>query len=592
MEITAVVDQAMNLLESGEYARAEKMFASALARDKHFSIRNNLALAQSYQGKHSEALNTLEPVLGLPMPNPVARSLAAQCAWAAGKNAQAQMYIRQAISDYETGMQNIRKLPKPEVWRSYAVFIFRALGCLGDAERICNKLAEQWRKYNLPQEAVWLGGAAQFNLKRYKRAGLMWGKLPSALSANKVVTDFLEQGVVPPFALEYLIPRALASDTDLAAYVGTGTGKMMLLSIILAPDAERKTAALAIDLLVTHGGQWGEQLGRGMLKSPEIHKDRKFEALEALTRAGFIGDGEVVQVWLDGEIRSVQVKIENRPDGQLKTAEKLAKENKYDEAISILENLALDGFQLPVLINLVQCLLHAGRDEDAAKHLQAIKSHCPELAITHFLDALYLFKRKQWAAAEKALARVKGKKGYLDVKDQADNLRMYLSLGKAAQRMTLPEPARMPLDKNLPVAPTLTKGLQNMPVEALRTACRHWQLEGDTRRNAVQKRLEEYLSSPEGILKCWRSLQPREKELLALLLTMGGWARLPVVTRRYGALPDEYHNLNELPASIPARLWILGLIFIGTALIDGRRTKIVTMSVEVRELLSAIPGAV
>lgn len=233
LDIWVAVEKAIGLLENKEYARAESMFAKALARDQHYSIRNNLALAQFYQGKYSDALNTLGPVLGLQIPNPLARSLAAQCAWAGGKTAQAKMYTQQAISDFEFGMQAAGKV-KPKVWRSYAVFVFRALGSLGDAKRIC-KLAEQWRKYKLPEEVIWIYGAANFNLDKFKRAGLIWGKLPSVLSLNKAVADFIEQGVIPPFTLDYVVPQEIGSDADLDAYVASGSGKLMLLSKALAP---------------------------------------------------------------------------------------------------------------------------------------------------------------------------------------------------------------------------------------------------------------------------------------------------------------------------------------------------------------------
>lgn len=589
LDITSAVEKAIGYLENREYARAESMFASALARDQHYSIRNNLALAQFYQGKYSDALKTLEPVLGLKIPNPVARSLAAQCSCAVGKTAQAKMYIQQAISDFDFGMQAAGKL-KPKVWRSYAVFVFRALGSMGDAKRIC-RLAEQWRKYKLPEEAVWIYGAANFNLGKFKRAGLIWGKLPSVLSLHTEVADFMEQGVIPPFVLDYSIPHEPSSDVDFAAYVATGSGKLMLLSFLLAPNAEGEIAELAVHLLIAHGGRWGEQLGRGLLESPVIAKERKYDVLDALVHAGVIADGEVVQVWIDGEIRFIRVREEGDFDEQMQEAHKLAAEGNYNDAAELLKGLTKDGFKPHVYINLVQCLFNAHRDEEAAKYLQELKRHCSDLAITHYLDATYLFKDKQLAAANRALAKVKGKKGYQEIKEQADKLAMIIAMGTAMKEMAYPVERRIPaLEKALPVDPTLGQGMQNLPVEALRTACNHWGLDGGLRRKEVQSRLIGYLSTLEGVKHCWRNLQHRERELLAFLLANGGWARLYAVTRRYGTLPEE-EDFTELPASIPGRLWTLGLIFIGSARINGRRTKIAAVSVEVRKLLAAIPEA-
>jgi len=588
MDIAAAVKQGMSLLESREFARAEKIFSDALARDTHPSIRNNLALAQVNQGKHRDALKTLEPVLGLPMPNPVARSLAAQCVWVAGKTAQAEMYIRQAIRDYEIGMKNIRSSPMPDVWRSYGVFIFRALGRIGDAERICT-LAERWRKYQLPREAVWLSGAAHFNLRRYKRAGVIWGKMPDATSSHKVVADLIDQGVIPPFSVEYAGPQEPKSDTDFGAYVGTGSGKIMLLGLAFGLAPEGEAAEMAIDLLITHGGKWGESFARKLLMSPVVSQERKMGALTALAREGIIADGEGIQVWLDGEIRTVQVNTDTELGDKMEAAEGLAREGKYGEAITILESLTSHGFHASVYIDLIQCLLNSNRDEEAAEPLQVLKNNCPQRAITHYLEAMYFLKRKEIAAAERALARAKGKQGYEVIKESAKRLAMYLAMGRTMKRLASPKSKNSGLDKILPVDPTLVQGFNNLPVEALRTAYGHWQLGGETIRSAIQKRLVQQLKTSESLTECWRSLQPREKELVAFLLAKGGWARLHVVTRKYGNLPEDI-DFSKLPTGSLARLWTLGLVFVGTALIDGRRTKIATVSVEVREMISAILG--
>lgn len=71
----------------------------------------------------------------------------------------------------------------------------------------------------------------------------------------------------------------------------------------------------------------------------------------------------------------------------------------------------------------------------------------------------------------------------------------------------------------------------------------------------------------------------------------GGWSRLNAVTRRFGSLGgDGYYWEEEDPESPLGFLWSRALVMVGKAVIEGRRTKIATIPIELRQPLKEILG--
>ncbi|WP_258359776.1 hypothetical protein [Moorella sulfitireducens (nom. illeg.)] len=71
----------------------------------------------------------------------------------------------------------------------------------------------------------------------------------------------------------------------------------------------------------------------------------------------------------------------------------------------------------------------------------------------------------------------------------------------------------------------------------------------------------------------------------------GGSSRLNAVTRIFGSMQgDGFFWQDEPPASTLGRLWSKALVMVGKADLEGKRVKIATIPVELRQLLKDILG--
>ena len=85
------------------------------------------------------------------------------------------------------------------------------------------------------------------------------------------------------------------------------------------------------------------------------------------------------------------------------------------------------------------------------------------------------------------------------------------------------------------------------------------------------------------------NVKAEEEALLRYLLANDGWARLSVVSRKFGSLQGEgFYWEDEPPGSPLGVLWSIGLVGVGKAHLEKRREKIVAIPVELRQPLSEI----
>jgi tetratricopeptide (TPR) repeat protein len=84
------------------------------------------------------------------------------------------------------------------------------------------------------------------------------------------------------------------------------------------------------------------------------------------------------------------------------------------------------------------------------------------------------------------------------------------------------------------------------------------------------------------------SLQPQERAALALVMKKD-WAKYGELTRRFGTEEDDgWFWDEEPPTSVVGRLRLRGLLFVGTAGIQGRNYKVAVIPIELRPLLHEI----
>lgn len=158
-----------------------------------------------------------------------------------------------------------------------------------------------------------------------------------------------------------------------------------------------------------------------------------------------------------------------------------------------------------------------------------------------------------------------------------------------AQQQLIEELSR----KELPVNPTLSRALRNLPVNWINGTCELLDIEGQPRRPQREKQIIARLTSRDCLVRiCDQCLEMDERELLIYLLKKDGWSRFQSISRIFGGLEGEnYFWPEEGPCTMVGALWSLGLIMVGQTLINGRRTRIATIPVELREVLREILGA-
>ncbi|MBC7083460.1 MAG: tetratricopeptide repeat protein [Firmicutes bacterium] len=93
---------------------------------------------------------------------------------------------------------------------------------------------------------------------------------------------------------------------------------------------------------------------------------------------------------------------------------------------------------------------------------------------------------------------------------------------------------------------------------------------------------------PEGAL---RVLKPNLEADLHIL-DRGGWAKLSALTRRFGSMEGDGFWWEEIPPrSTLGRLRRKALVFVGRAVVEGRRYKVAVIPVELREDLAELLGS-
>lgn len=617
------VSRGHRLIAENDFKGAVKAFSTALEREDVTPIRNNLAMALFQGGEPQRALDVIQPAFSTDeiekAANPFTYALAASIYTTLGQGEAARQHLEKAVRCFEKGLAEFSRsrnqIPRP--FREYTVFIMRAAAGLND-HRLVMDLYRRWESYHVSWENKYLAGVACFNLGRYKQAARFWLSIAREyrlFSGMQLVALLVERGVIPPFTMGYqvyddekldaIIKDCTGDKNKFNRYLQDGYILMASLAFLLMAG-ESPAAGVIAGTLVGETGAWGEKLGLKMLETPDFTPAVKMTAAETLIERGVLKEGEPIPMLIDGEKRLVKIQkapVILVPDQKLDTvvekAFALRDQGQVDAAIELLRDLHRQGkYYFRAMMALANLLRLKDETTEALKIMKTLKEIAPEDPVVLFNYGALMLQMERYDEARAVLEQIDRKGLGKDFLKKLDLLELELKIRESSFTMSeeavafFEERERKQIEaRALPQDAPLPKGLKNMPVNWLDGACSYYGLEPARLRREREKQLAEYLSSRENLAGVAGKLQEDERKLLRYLLQKGGFSRLNAVTRIFGSMQgDGFFWQEDPPASTLGRLWSKALVMVGKANLGGRKVKIATIPVELRQLLKDILG--
>ncbi len=635
-----LVQEGQRLLQEGKFKAAEKTFAAALKLDECAPIRNNMALAAFMAGEPRRALEILEPYINpaggavppapgtldfgaldhgvTPESNPFTHALAARVYCALEQPDRAREQLRQAVRSFEDGLAALRRAGLGQSLNSYleyTVTIMQAAADLND-HRLVFDLYRRWESYHVSWQNKYLAAVACFNMGRHKRAASLWSSIAGVhhlFSAMQQVAFMVERGIIPPFEMGYqqftdaqlekAINDAAENEEGLRRLALEGYFRMMLLAWMVGDGQDEQHLGHIVHTLVYYGEDWGEQFGRRILEHPGFTTGQKMVAAQALIKRGALPEDEPVPIFIDGEMRLVEIKkkpVIAEPDPELDKlvdrAIKLRDSGREDQAEALLNDLYISGTFYPrAMMTLANLWRRKDKLQEALHVMKMLEQLAPENPAVLFNLAGLMLQLKDPRQARQYLDRIDPRTAGEEIRQKIEGLRKSIELSETISstiqdpeylvHLYAEEQRKKIEEKPLPVNPTLARGLKNMPVHWLEGALDVYGIKPARLRRDKEKQLVEFLCRPENLDRVLEKLQPECLELLGYLLQREGWSRLNAVTRKFGKLDGDGFFWNEPgcePQSPLGVLWYLGLVMVGRATINNRNCKIVTIPVELR----------
>ncbi len=615
-----------DLLSKGDFKEAEETFKAALVIYDQISTRNNLALALQKQDKIQEAINILKFSVGAKgstsLANPYSHALFAQLLLASDCNKEARRHVDIAIKKFEKGIP-LQSKQDLTAWLEYTVIIMLTIGELED-HRFIIELYRRWQKYPLLDHARYLAAVAYFNLGRYSSAESLWKMSPYSkmlTEGMRQVALWIDRGDIPPFNLEYeFIPHEeMCKKLEVAAkdeearrlFSQLGQVRMILLASLLRPDLGQKGIhQMTVDTLVVSGGEWGRDLGQRLLESRSMDKSVKFAAAMALFNIGVYKENEPVPMIIDGkevefEINKVMMSFELDQEVReiLPVVKKLKEKGQYKEAVALLENLPQNKRFHPqpliVMANLYRDLKELDKAEEI---LLLLLDVLPKDPVVLFNLVGLSIQKEDLKQGRSYLDQLDLKGLDDDFKQKVEMLRRHIENKEREMKNGLPfwnvedavsayeEAQRNKVEeKTLPRDTSLLRGLKNMPAIWLDGMLDYHDLDCSGKRQEKEKIIADFLCQKANLADTLEILDEEDVELVQFLLSKGGWARLNIVSRKFGSMEGTgFHWNEENPDSPLAFLWSIGLVMVGRTTINERRCKIAVIPVELREHLQSL----
>ncbi len=615
------------LLNKQDFKGAEKTFRAALQLDGHISITNNLALALQKQNKTKKALETLKPHVDADNAaspgNPYSHAFFAQLMMASGSKEEARYHVDVAVKKFEKGL-SLKKHNKAQLslWLEYANIIMITIGRLGDHRRII-ELYQRWKRYSLPDHARHLAAVASFNLGRYRSADTLWKLSPYMGTLTRVmrkVAMLIDRGDIPPFKLDYesisndeFDKKIADAEKDVEAhrlFAQIGQMRMMLLASILDAESTGKDVQMEVETLVVFGGDWGREFGERILASNSFGKTAKLYAASALIQIGVYQESDPIPMIIDGKEEKViisEVIIPHKPDQEarevLAEVAKLKEKGKIQEAIVLLENLTRKKkfYPRPLLVLAdLYCLQNEwGKAEEVLLLLYDVLPEDPVVLYNLTVISLekgdikksrFYFNRLNLQGMDNEFKdKVKMLKDYIESQErELQKVLPFWNVEDAVNSMAESQRHKVE-EKTLPKDAGLAKGLKNMPAIWLDGMLDYYDIDCSGKRQEKEKTIANYLHHRDNLADTLEDLEEEDIEVIKFLLANGGWARLSIVSRKFGSMEGSGYFWSEDNPDLPlAFLWSIGLVMVGRTILNERRCKIAIIPLDLRDQLQSL----
>lgn len=413
-----------------------------------------------------------------------------------------------------------------------------------------------------------------------------------------------DQGVIPPFGLEYqVITQELLKkyfenqDAMQGNWAESGRLRVYFLMAILDEDSDDNALSASMDALLCRSGDWGHNLGREFLQAPIIPERVKLMAAQMLVQAGVFAEGEEIPLVVDGQRRTIKiapvhVNWEPGPESiaQYNKALKLREQGKTKDAIALLNSLTSGNLLFPPAVLVLANLYRSDDNREEAKLLlNMLESIAPDHPIFLYNLAGFWLEEGDRDKAKVYCDRIDLSDANHEFREKVKWMREAIEEDVDRRVRYFQEVKRIEIEeKKLPMEPTIARGLRNMPVQWVRSACEFWDVGCEYRKDGVAG-LVEAIGSAANLRRAVLRLPGDERALLKYLVEKGGYARVSAVTRKFGSMEgDGFLGERNMPRSALGRLWLKSFVFVGRTLLHSRNEKIVAVPVEIRKELGEL----
>ncbi|MGE5561054.1 MAG: hypothetical protein ACM3XN_08450 [Chloroflexota bacterium] len=579
----------------------------------------NLAVCRYHARAYADALETLTPILGTREPLLIGRSLVSLAQRALGDAAAARESLAAAISNLDRAYADAERSVDDNgdllVGSQLAVQAACELMQYSDAL----SLYERWPIRGLPGAVLYAGFAA-FSLGQYARAIELWSAVAAGPELSDIATGCLVvarlavAGVIPPFAIDAVIyPEGDEPAESPVGSVETPNGTLPVLTVdqclhladLMQLEEDplfSEPGILPAAEFLDYTGDWGLALAERSLQAPQVPLPVKLGALSTLAAAGRLRAGDPVT--LVGRKRSWHLTYGSLdvPDEQpavrkaYERAVALARQDGYEEAYRRLERLCRrEWLYPPAMVALATLMRHRGEYIPSMLLLHAVEAIAPNHNLVLFNLAATFRYGGDIPEARRYLSRItttgenrefrwlvaelrRSLRGGFDQPLQAE-IDEYAELARGEQD-----------DKPIALGLTLTRALKRLPFRWLNAVARVHGITDIRRRPAREAALAAALLDGE---KLTGTLAKAPADVLALLRTVlsaGGWCRLNRLERAFGSQDYDGMWVDGPPTSTIGMARYFGLLYVGRALIGGKRQPVAVVPIELRQPLEQALG--
>ncbi|NLC62662.1 MAG: tetratricopeptide repeat protein, partial [Thermoanaerobacterales bacterium] len=496
------------LLEEGNIEEARKLYHKILEYEDNIYVRNNLALAYYLSGDYDGALSVLKPVISdasiLGEPNPFSFAVASMIYSALENEFQAVSYLKRAVGLYDQQLLQFNSNKVPVSFLEYTIIIMRAAAKLNDHRKVYD-LYRRWRDLHVSWEADYMAAVACFNMRDYKKAIKFWENAGTTFSLANCMSKIamkVMQGEIPFFEMNYeifsereldeMFQKVTKNEEYRRQFKKKGFFKMMAIDMFLSNEEGFATNWLRE--LINLGGEWGNQLGKRILNSYHYSAKMKSVAAQVLTEKGVFSPGEPIPAVIEG--RKTQIKIKTQEiimnqneklDEIISKARYLKNEGKLDDAINLLEDLMQkEQFYPPAMMNLANYYRLKDEKEKSLELFEILGEVLKDEPIYLFNYSALLLDMGNVQKAQEYFERIK-RPGY--TQEFEEKLKLLEEM--LYHERIIPddimeyfeESMRTDVEKKaIPIAPSLARGLKNMPSQWLDEVGKAFDLEPARRR--------------------------------------------------------------------------------------------------------------